>query len=151
MFANGNKAKNDVKLVQTSPEEEEQALRLLEQIESEVSDDDGEPVGLEIDEETSKKLRVRVSKHTLELIRAHDIRRQRMEEVRANHRNLNRMLTLMVALVLGFVVTYGLSNMGFPFLGIHFPAEVKSWGPYSFVITVALDSFLALYSYVRHY
>jgi len=152
VFANGNKAKKDIKLVQTSKEEEEAALELLEQIEREVeAEDTDSPLGLEVDEETSKHLKLRLSKHTLDLINAKDIRRQRMEEVRANHRNLNRMLTLLAALVIGLVVTYGLSNMGFPFIGIHFPAMVKSWAPYAFVITVALDSFLAAYSYLKHY
>lgn len=148
----------DVKLEQTSKEEQEKALQLLEQVEREIEEleqqfGDGSPDAtlLDLDEETSRHLKVRVNRNILNLIDAKDTRRQRMEEVRANHRNMNRMLTLMVAIVLGFVVTYGLSNMGFPFLGIHFPKWVAGWGPYSFVITVTLDFFLALYAYVRHY
>lgn len=66
------------------------------------------------------------------------------EDKRANKRNFNRMLTLVAALIIGLAVTFILNH---GYLGHWGPALA----PYSFVITVMLDSFLAAYSYIRHY
>lgn len=73
-----------------------------------------------------------------------DRHRQMIEDKRANHRNFNRMLTLIFALMIGLVVTYVLTHGYLGKTGSHL-------APYSFVITVLLDSTLALYSLIRRY
>lgn len=145
---------NGIKLKQTSQEEKDEALKLLDETRSEVNQDDGKPVTLSIDEETSKHVKVRVDKRILDLIQATDVERQMQEEVRANHRNFNRLMTLVVAIVLGFIITYFFQQDGFPILGLHHalaPASAKVLSGYSFVITVLLDAGLALYAFIRHY
>lgn len=89
-----------------------------------------------------------VSEYT---VKQQDIERQRIEDTRSIHRNLNRFLTLAVALILGLVITYTLTNGGIPWLGIMLPKAAIKLSPYSFVITVLLDSSLALYAYVKRY
>lgn len=76
------------------------------------------------------------------LMDAHEAKRQAIEDTRANHRNFNRMLTLIGALLIGIAVVYTLPKLGH--LG-------QVLGPYAFVITVALDTFLAAYSFIKHY
>jgi hypothetical protein len=71
--------------------------------------------------------------------------REARENDRANHRNLNRMLTLFGALAIGLIVTYVLTTPGL------MPASMKWLAPYTFVITILLDSGLALYGYIRKY
>lgn len=66
------------------------------------------------------------------------------EDRRANKRNFNRMLTLVGALVIGLIVTFTLSH---GYLG-HFGFALA---PYSFTITILLDSSLALYSFIKRY
>src|SRR5450755_2210931 len=46
------------------------------------------------------------------LIRDAENKRQAIEDVRANHRNFNRLLTLLGAIVLGIIVTYFFQNDG---------------------------------------
>lgn len=78
------------------------------------------------------------------LIRQEDEKRQRLEDKRSIHRNRNRFLTLAGALFISFVVTYA--------LGHWVPANVgKTFGPYAFCITIALDSAFTLYAYVKRY
>jgi hypothetical protein len=84
-------------------------------------------------------------------VKDQDIERQAIEDNRSIHRNLNRFLTLIVALVLGLVITYSLTNKGIPWLGIHLPSSWVKLAPYSFVITIMLDSSLAAYAYVKRY
>lgn len=67
--------------------------------------------------------------------------RQRAEDVRANHRNFNRLLTLLGAVVIGLLVTY-LSTVGI------IPRPLQ---PYTFVITVLLDSSFSMYALWKHY
>lgn len=133
---------NGVQLKQTTDEEKEEALRLLEEARTSAAQDDDTPV-FELDEETSKHVQVKVDKRILALIEATDVERQLQEETRANHRNFNRMMTLVVAVVLGFIVTFGLSHNWIP--------NGKVLGPYSFVITVLLDTGLAAYALIKHY
>lgn len=71
--------------------------------------------------------------------------REARENFRANKRNFNRMLTLFGALVIGLVVTYVLTTPGL------IPQNWKFLAPYTFVITIVLDSGLALYGYIRKY
>lgn len=69
-----------------------------------------------------------------------------VEDHRANKRNFNRMLTLFGALLIGLVVTFMLTTPGI------LPTHVdKTVGPYTFVITILMDSGLALYGYIRKY
>lgn len=70
--------------------------------------------------------------------------RQMVEDSRANHRNFNRMLTLLFALMAGLFVTWSLQQ---GYWGVY----SKTLAPYSFVITVLLDSSLAAYSLIKKY
>lgn len=88
---------------------------------------------------------------TLETVEAEVEERQRAEDIRANKRNFNRMMTLLGALLIGLVVTWMLSHpLVLGSFGIA-PSTAKMLAPYSFTITILLDSSLALYSYVRKY
>lgn len=71
--------------------------------------------------------------------------RKTAEDERANKRNFNRMLTLFGALLIGLVVTYALTTPGIV------PNSLKFLAPYTFVITIVLDSGLALYGYIKKY
>lgn len=71
---------------------------------------------------------------------------KKVEDKRADKRNFNRMLTLVGALVIGLVVTFVLSTPGI--LPVHVDKMVA---PYTFTITILMDSGLALYGYVRKY
>jgi hypothetical protein len=67
--------------------------------------------------------------------------RKAAEDKRANHRNFNRLMTLLGAVIIGLVLTW-LSVRGF---------IPKSVSPYTFVITVLLDSAFSFYALLRHY
>jgi hypothetical protein len=56
------------------------------------------------------------------------------------------MLTLFGALLIGLVVTFLLTTPGI--LPLHVD---KTVGPYTLVITILMDSGLALYGYIRKY
>jgi len=88
--------------------------------------------------------------HVRGLIRQAQMEREARENVRANHRNLNRMMTLLGALVIGLVVVFVLSHNGIPGL-VALPSWCAGLAPYAFVITILMDSALALYGYIRHY
>lgn len=67
--------------------------------------------------------------------------REARENKRANHRNFNRLMTLFGAVVIGLIVTY---------MSVH--GVIPAWlAPYTFVITVLLDSTFSLYALIRHY
>lgn len=85
-----------------------------------------------------------VQSSTQTAIKTAEAKRQAAEDERANRRNLNRMLTLIGALVIGIVVSYVLTHGYLGNLG-------KALGPYAFCITILLDSSLAVYSLIRHY
>lgn len=70
--------------------------------------------------------------------------REARENLRANKRNFNRMLTLIGALVIGLFVTYTLQQSWFGPVG-------HQLAPYSFVITIVMDAGLALYGYIKKY
>lgn len=78
-------------------------------------------------------------------------KRQYLEDSRANHRNLNRMLTLIGALLIGLVVTWNLITPNSPAMQVMGPHLAKTLSPYSFVITVMLDCSLAAYSLIKKY
>jgi hypothetical protein len=82
--------------------------------------------------------------HVMELVNGVLRDRQVAEDKRADKRNFNRMLTLLGALVIGLFVTYSLSH------GWYGSASAVL-APYSFTITILLDSSLAAYSYIRKY
>lgn len=67
--------------------------------------------------------------------------RKDAEDKRANHRNFNRLMTLFGAVVIGLVVTYASTKGYIP----------KEFAPYTFVITVLLDSTFSMYALVKHY
>lgn len=80
--------------------------------------------------------------------------REQRENWRANKRNFNRMMTLMFALIIGLCVTFLLtSTTGHALLtGLGLaPSTIKMLSPYTFIITILLDSGLALYGYIRKY
>lgn len=67
--------------------------------------------------------------------------RKQAEDKRANHRNFNRLMTLFGAVIIGLVVTWASQRGIIP----------KALAPYTFVITVLLDSTFSLYALIRHY
>lgn len=85
--------------------------------------------------------------HVREMIDDALANREQRENWRANKRNFNRMLTLFGALVIGLIVTFILYH---PVM-FHLPHWAMALAPYSFVITILMDSSLALYSYVKKY
>lgn len=82
--------------------------------------------------------------HVREIVENAEDERQRIENTRANHRNFNRVMTLLFTLVAGLIITFGLYHSWFGAWG-------PTVGPYSFVITVTGDFFLTLYALLRHY
>jgi hypothetical protein len=67
--------------------------------------------------------------------------REARENKRANHRNFNRELMLVMTILIGFVIVYASAHGILP----------KSFTPYSFVITVMMDLVLTTYALVRRY
>lgn len=67
--------------------------------------------------------------------------RKAAEDKRANHRNFNRLMTLVGAVAIGLVITYMAQNGLIP----------KAYAPYTFVITVLLDSSFSFYALIKHY
>jgi hypothetical protein len=80
----------------------------------------------------------------MELINGVIQERENRENERANKRNLNRLLTLIGALVIGMIVTYVLQ-------GSYLGHTGKELAPYSFTITIFMDSALAVYGFIKHY
>ena len=72
--------------------------------------------------------------------RAEDTR-QRTEDVRADRRNRNRALTLVVAVAMTFIVPYVVANI------IGAPGILK----YSTGIAIVPDALITLYAYIRKY
>lgn len=103
---------------------------------------------VEQDTKTDEKLSGQFNNQLMELvdgeIQKRDQERQQKEDFRANKRNFNRMLTLIGALIIGLFVTYMLSSGVLGHLGTEL-------APYSFVITILMDTGLALYGYVKKY
>lgn len=83
-------------------------------------------------------------RRVMELVNGVIKEREDRENERANKRNFNRMITLLGALLIGLVVTFTLSSDYFGHVG-------KLLAPYSFVITIIMDSGLALYGYIKKY
>jgi hypothetical protein len=77
----------------------------------------------------------------LELFDGAITEREKRENSRANHRNFNRLLTLLGAVLIGLVLTYASQKGIIP----------KTLAPYTFVITVLLDSTFTAYALYKHY
>jgi len=89
--------------------------------------------------------------YVLRQIEQRDRARQYIEDTRANHRNLNRMLTLLGALMIGLALTFLFTNPQI-LIGVGVPPNVlKTLAPYTFVITIFMDSSLAAYSFFKKY
>jgi hypothetical protein len=71
-----------------------------------------------------------------------DTLREQAENVRANHRNVNRELMLVMTLVIGFALVYTLPMMG---------STGRMLQPFSFCITVFMDLGLTTYALIRKY
>lgn len=74
-------------------------------------------------------------------LREQDKERQETEDIRAIRRNRNRFITLVAALVMGFLVPY-------LFVVFSLPPSLQR---YTFVITIIPDALITLYAYVRRY
>lgn len=89
--------------------------------------------------------------YVLREIQRRDAARQYIEDARANHRNLNRMLTLVGALCIGLALTFLFTHPQI-LVGVGVPAQtLKTLSPYTFVITIFMDSSLAAYSFFKKY
>lgn len=98
-----------------------------------------------------KRSAAETAQYVLREIERRDQVRQILEDSRANHRNLNRMLTLFGALFIGLALTWCFTHPEiFIALGIP-PAAIKTLAPYTFVITIFMDSSLAAYSFFKKY
>lgn len=84
-------------------------------------------------------------RHVRGLINQAIIAREQRENVRANHRNFNRMLTLFGALVISFVLTWLL------YYDHSLPMWAHKLAPFSFAITILMDSSFTVYALIRHY
>ena len=98
-----------------------------------------------------KRAAAETANYVMAEIARQDAARQSVEDARANHRNLNRMLTLLGALFIGLALTFMfthptiLESVGVP------ASTMKTFEPYTFVITIFLDSSLAAYSFFKKY
>jgi hypothetical protein len=104
----------------------------------------GHHVDVDANSTTTTRTSGEFDNRVMQLINGVIEERERRENERANHRNLNRMLTLFGALIIGLIVTWMLNEN---ILG----HDGKILAPYSFVITILMDSGLALYGYIKHY
>lgn len=83
--------------------------------------------------------------HVRELISEAQGERERRENKRANHRNLNRMLTLFGAIAISFILTWLL----YYYPGL--PLWAHKLAPFSFAITILMDASFTVYAYIKHY
>jgi hypothetical protein len=97
------------------------------------------------DTRTTGQWPVEADEHVRKLISEAQDEREARENIRANHRNLNRLLTLIGALIISFVVTWLL------YYDPSLPLWAHKLAPFSFAITILMDSSFVLYSYIRHY
>jgi hypothetical protein len=86
----------------------------------------------------------RFDNHVLDLINGVQAEREARENLRANRRNFNRTLTLVMTIIIGLTITYLLTSGTLGHFG-------KVAGPYAFVITVTMDLLVTGYAYIRHY
>ena len=86
-----------------------------------------------------------------DVVTQRDIERQAKEDTRANHRNFNRLLTLLTAWALTFFITWGFQTHSFVSWGWLTSTQAKTLAPYSFFVIITLDSALALYGMIKRY
>lgn len=100
---------------------------------------------------TVKRAATEAAMYITSQVKHQDAARQMVEDERANHRNLNRMLTLIGALLIGLALTYLFTHPAI-MMSVGFSAAfVKAVEPYTFVITIFMDSSLAAYSFFKKY
>lgn len=83
--------------------------------------------------------------HVRRLISEAQSEREARENKRANHRNFNRLMTLVGAMVISFVLTWLL----YYYPGL--PMWAHKLAPFSFAITILMDSSFTFYALIRHY
>lgn len=90
-----------------------------------------------LDKETKQE----VDEAVRQTVSAMDQERERIETVRANHRNRNRLYILLVALFLTFLIPYIISNM------LKDPGLLK----FSTAIAITPDALLTMWALHKHY
>lgn len=103
---------------------------------------DGHHVSFETDSEKSSSVTGEFDDRVKKLIQDADRERQKIEDVRANRRNRNRLMTMLGAIVIGLAIVWTLPHLG---------PMGKALEPYSFIATVSLDTLLTLYAYIKRY
>ena len=83
-------------------------------------------------------------KRAMSLVETMQTERQRIEDIRANHRNFNRMLTLIGAFVISLVLTFVLRSGILGSLGVFL-------APYAFAITIGMDASFTIYAWRHRY
>jgi hypothetical protein len=100
----------------------------------------GHDVHVDVQTDTDDRFTGEFDNRVIRLIKRADSERQQIEDVRANRRNRNRFLTLLVALIMGFLTPFGLKTMGLAWML-----------PYAFAIILVPDAMITAYAYIRHY
>ena len=103
---------------------------------------DGHHVSFETDTESSSSTTGEFDDRVKGLIETAEHERQAIEDLRAIRRNRNRLMTMLAAIVIGLAIVWTLPRMG---------SVGKAMEPYSFIATVALDTLLTLYAYIKRY
>lgn len=105
----------------------------------------GATYSAELNDTVTKLARQEVAKAATALVGrqlVQDADRQSNEDQRAIRRNRNRMFTLFGAILIGLLVVWTLPRLG---------GTGKLLEPYSFVITVLMDTAFTVYAYFRRY
>lgn len=106
----------------------------------EVKTVNGHDVQVDVQADTNDRLTGEFDDRVMRLIKRAETERQQIEDLRANRRNRNRFLTLIVALVMGFLTPIGLNAMGLVWLL-----------PYAFAIILVPDALITAWAYVKRY
>jgi hypothetical protein len=100
----------------------------------------GHDVHVDVQTDTDDRLTGEFDDRVMRLINRADRERQEIEDVRANRRNKNRFITLIVALIMGFLTPIGLHAMGLAWLL-----------PYAFAIILVPDAMITAWAYIKRY
>jgi hypothetical protein len=111
-----------------------------DQTKHEIKTVNGHDVHVDVQTDTDDRLTGEFDDRVMRLIQRADSERQEIEDVRANRRNRNRFLTLVVALVMGFLTPIGLKWMGLAWLL-----------PYAFAIILVPDAMITAWAYIKRY
>lgn len=101
----------------------------------------GNKTTVQSETQTDSKINGEFDNRLMEFVDQRIDARKAGEDSRANHRNFNRLMTLFGAVVIGLILTYASVHGYVP----------KQFAPYTFVITVLLDSTFSLYALIKHY